>query len=1038
MIPRRIQQALRPQVSSRWAAVRVVAWLVLLVGVGVGMGALVSAHLARGRGSAEDFPAPIRDANVPILGVNVHLERYSDPELTWALSHVAEGGFVWVRQSFAWCDARSDGPSDELDWSSADRLMEALSQYPELRPVAVLIDDPPEPPSDPEQFAAYAGAFAARYGHQVDVYQIWDEPNLAANWGSGPVSPSAYADLLARAARAIRAADPGAKIMLAGLAPTVETGPQNLSELQYLEQLYELGAASSFDIVAAKPYGCRTGPDDRRVDESHLNVSRVLLLREVMVANGDAETAIWASHWGWNALPEGWDGDPSLWGQVDETTQADHSVAMLERARNEWPWMGAMIIENLQPEAAPCSPCEADLENPRWGFALLDPDGEARPVYEAMGAWARAQPDAAPAGGYPVQNRWATYDKGWLTGPLGADVGPDEGFTPSGTASFRFDGTRVAVTVRRGPYPGFLYVSVDGKPANALPRDEGGRAYVVLYDERSGVATVPLAKGLEPGVHVVELTVEGAEGEWPLVDWRVGSPPVRDGIGWQLGGLAAGALLVLAALWRDIGSIRWASLAQGFLTLPQLGQAGLTVGLTGGVWAAAALSWGRAASWGADSTLGLVFSLSALPLLAFLFALRLDLGLALVAFSAPFYRVPPRMFYRSLSMPELLVALCCVAFVGRWVCRSGIARTGARGAGPHSGTEERFPDRFGPIDGGVALLASAALVATVAATDRLAALFEVRSVFLFPILYYALLRLTGLSEAERRRVLAGFLMGGLGVALIGLGQVVLGRKLVVAEGGLLRIQSVYGSPNNVGLYLGRVWPFLAAGAVLGPPGRRRRWSALSLLLVTVALVLSFSRGALLLALPVSLVVMGWWAGGRYRWVAVAAVGAGALVLIPFLQMPRFTALFDLGRGTTFFRLKLWRSSLWMVREHPLFGVGPGNFLEAYRTRYVLPAAWEEFNLEHAHNLLLDHWTRLGLLGVVAGVTLQASFWRMLGERGRSALAVGLAGSMGALLAHGLVDNALFFPDLAVAFFLTLALAQGGGDPLGDEPRTAEG
>jgi hypothetical protein len=31
--------------------------------------------------------------------------------------------------------------------------------------------------------------------------------------------------------------------------------------------------------------------------------------------------------------------------------------------------------------------------------------------------------------------------------------------------------------------------------------------------------------------------------------------------------------------------------------------------------------------------------------------------------------------------------------------------------------------------------------------------------------------------------------------------------------------------------------------------------------------------------------------------------------------------------------------------------------------------------------------------------------------------------MAAMLAHGLVDNTLFFPDLALVFFLTLALAQ---------------
>jgi O-antigen ligase len=193
--------------------------------------------------------------------------------------------------------------------------------------------------------------------------------------------------------------------------------------------------------------------------------------------------------------------------------------------------------------------------------------------------------------------------------------------------------------------------------------------------------------------------------------------------------------------------------------------------------------------------------------------------------------------------------------------------------------------------------------------------------------------------------------------------------------------------------------------------------------VTLAVALSFSRGALLAALPAAILVMGWKAGGRLRWMALTLLLIGALALIPLLRVPRFAALLDLGEGTTFFRLKLWRSTLSMIQKHPLFGVGPGNFLAAYRTRYVLPVAWEEFNLGHAHNILLDHWTRLGLLGVVAGAAVQVAFWRTLGRGSRDdALRLGLAGSMAALLAHGLVDNAIFSPDLALAFFLALALA----------------
>ncbi len=320
----------------------------------------------------------------------------------------------------------------------------------------------------------------------------------------------------------------------------------------------------------------------------------------------------------------------------------------------------------------------------------------------------------------------------------------------------------------------------------------------------------------------------------------------------------------------------------------------------------------------------------------------------------------------------------------------------------------------------------------------MAALFELRTIFLFPALYYALLRLARLDDRARRRLVDGFVLGAAGVALIGLAQYALGRNVVIAEGGLPRLQSVYYSPNSVGLYLERVWPLLLAVVVLpsstavsvsGRRGCRRALYGLALLIVTLALALTFSRGALLLGLPASLLVMGWRAGGRYRRAALVIVVIGALALIPLLRMPRFTSLLDLQRGSTFFRLELWRSSLHLLREHPLFGIGPGNFLDAYRTRYVLPSAWQEFDLGHPHSVYLDHWTRLGLLGLLAGIGIQAAFWRKIGQRPRrDVLALGLAGAMAALLAHGLVDNTLFSSDLALAFFMMLALAQSRALP----------
>ena len=116
------------------------------------------------------------------------------------------------------------------------------------------------------------------------------------------------------------------------------------------------------------------------------------------------------------------------------------------------------------------------------------------------------------------------------------------------------------------------------------------------------------------------------------------------------------------------------------------------------------------------------------------------------------------------------------------------------------------------------------------------------------------------------------------------------------------------------------------------------------------------------------------------------------------------------------------------QRSPSFGVGLDNFLYQYRTRYVLPEAWQELDLSHPHNVVLDYWTRLGILGVLALVWLEVAFfvkglrlYRRLPDQDERALALGLMASMVACLAHGLIDNSYFLVDLAFVFFITVGI-----------------
>jgi len=117
----------------------------------------------------------------------------------------------------------------------------------------------------------------------------------------------------------------------------------------------------------------------------------------------------------------------------------------------------------------------------------------------------------------------------------------------------------------------------------------------------------------------------------------------------------------------------------------------------------------------------------------------------------------------------------------------------------------------------------------------------------------------------------------------------------------------------------------------------------------------------------------------------------------------------------------------MIRDHPLFGVGLDNFLYQY-PRYMLPEAWQEPDLSHPHNLILDWWIRLGVLGVVALIWLEVAFFKVAlhlyrspEDEGMRVLSLGLMASMVDFLAHGLVDNSYFLVDLAFIFCLTLGI-----------------
>jgi putative inorganic carbon (hco3(-)) transporter len=652
------------------------------------------------------------------------------------------------------------------------------------------------------------------------------------------------------------------------------------------------------------------------------------------------------------------------------------------------------------------------------------------------------------------------YSPGWQVSDAGADpLEPDDPWhEPSGRFAFSYSGRQLAMQLAVGDYWGYLYATVDGGPANRLAqiagnhnsqRERAGYKPLLAPEWQTPAGPTPrwviLHEATDEGPHQVDVELWRSWGQVPVRAVAVDAlpapaPPLWPAVALALLAAICGVLLVGAPVQQLFGKfVRRTLRVSARLPdplLPGLTAVGLLLIGAGVLWR----------SW--------LVTNAGVGLLALVGIQRPLFWAGALLFGLPFYLYPlPILPGRELNLIEIGVwggLLLLVAHLGLFH-RDQLWRGG--------GGRQPLLSRL--MDPGlfVAALIILALVAVFAADQRAVALREWRSVFLaaggFALLLGGLLSLEGRSQSQRTLV-TFWLTGATVVAVVALWQYASGRMLIEAEG-VDRVRAFYGSPNNLALYLERTVAFGLALILLTrwrTPERKGRdqqaadstpldWPGyaaplwwLLILPQLAALLLTFSKGALLLALPASLVVLG--VGGyfllrrsgrslRPLWLLAGVVVVALVGMSPFLGTERFRLLLDFGsESTAGLRLNLWRSSWAMALDHLWLGVGPDNFLYAYRNSYILPAAWQDPDLNHPHNVILDWWTRLGLFGLLlAAGWLLAGVWRLghqLLKPEQAVLSLGCLTAIAAALAHGLIDAAYALPDLILVWVLLLGMA----------------
>ncbi len=300
---------------------------------------------------------------------------------------------------------------------------------------------------------------------------------------------------------------------------------------------------------------------------------------------------------------------------------------------------------------------------------------------------------------------------------------------------------------------------------------------------------------------------------------------------------------------------------------------------------------------------------------------------------------------------------------------------------------------------------------------------------IIPLILWLEVRVLAPAESDRRTVLLALVAGGALAALVGLAGWLHGDGSAID--GMRRLVGPHFSPNHTALYLERTL-FASLAALFVVPRGWRAATAAAIALVAVALVLTGSRGALLLGVPAGAIVLAslaiyrrpalWrWARRRRRWAFFASLFAAAAVLAVMLwQRGRLANL-----ETLELRLDLWQAALALWRDHFWTGVGPGGFFWSYPA-YLRDGAVEVDQL-HPHSLWLELVTTWGVLGLawfaLAAVALVTAMQRQR-QAGTAIfwMAAGACAGLVAGLAHAQTDTFLLLADLAAWNAVAWALA----------------
>jgi O-antigen ligase len=368
----------------------------------------------------------------------------------------------------------------------------------------------------------------------------------------------------------------------------------------------------------------------------------------------------------------------------------------------------------------------------------------------------------------------------------------------------------------------------------------------------------------------------------------------------------------------------------------------------------------------------------------------------------------------SLSPTELLLLLTAAVALSRWAL------------------ESRGPAVPGPLRALLALCLAVTLSAAVAADVGIV----VRILLMWLAIAVVGILVAQASGDELWGVVGCIAIAGGVAGAMAIGG---GTAQTLSAGGNLatnRAQGGFSQPNVLGFFL-----VMAVPAALVRSARGRPLVRIAFLVVAAvafwALLLTLSRTSLVGAAIGMLVLLSWPPFRRVATVGLAVLAIFSVVNLHAIESSHEVSvvsarLATLGTSRTVGddpRSRIWSATLQMIADHPVLGVGEGNFPQA---SLAYPVGGLELGaFDHAHDVPLTIAAEVGIPGILAlgwlVVTLARLVGRALRRRGDpqlDLLAVGAAAALTGMIVPSLGDYPPRTNEVMAALVVLIAVLAG--------------